>query len=154
MAKKSFLLANALHSSSHLRGSVAAGIGALPKSERSLIAQDQRSRVGDSLDLDEASRAEHPNSNRWDYLLSLADCSQIIGLEPHSARDDEIGTVIAKKRQALQYLQQHLPSNRAVRRWYWVSPGPVRFAITEKAIRRLSQAGITFAGRLVRDFGS
>ncbi len=112
-----------------------------------LIADSQHTRVGDSLDLDAASRDEHPNDHRWDYLLSVPDAGRIVGVEPHTARDQEIRVVIAKRQAAVAYLANHLRSGQRVDAWFWVTRGKVGFGVMERARRRLDEAGIAFAGR-------
>jgi hypothetical protein len=144
-------LRTALRDGCRLRPSVRNGLGALVQAEIRLIAVDQRPRVEDSLDLDEATREEHPNDHRWDYLLSIRGTHDLVGVEPHSPRDAEIRVVIAKKRNAVDYLRGHLAPNRRVDRWYWVSRGPVLFSATERARRLLDQHGIAFVGRMLRD---
>ena len=146
------LIAKALLPSSHLRNHVERGVGALPRAHAALIAQGQRRRVGDSLDLDSATRAELPEENRWDYLLSIPDSSCIVAMEPHSARDSEVYTVIAKKRAAAEYLRDHLPARHRVARWFWVASGAVGFSRMDKATRLLDQNGIAFVGRTLRSF--
>lgn len=143
------LLKNALAKSDPLQAGVRTRLRALTSSDRQLILSSQHKRVGDSLDLDKAGRADHPNKNRWDYLLSVPDASQIVGLEPHSARDSEVSVVIAKKNWAMGYLVSRLPMHK-VARWFWVTHGNVGFSRMDKSVRRLDQHGIKFSGRLLR----
>lgn len=145
-------LGNALIRQSHLRQSVKAGVQALLPRDIALILQTERVKVGDSLDLDTASRAEFPQSNRWDYLLSVPGIRQIIALEPHTARDSEVAVIIAKRSFAISYLQAHLQPRYRITAWYWVSSGPVNFSSMERLKRRLDQNGITFVGRQLRQF--
>lgn len=108
--------------------------------------------IGDSIDLDAATRDEFPEENRWDYVVSVPARSQLVGIEPHSARDDQISVVIAKKRHAAGYLRAHLQDGYRVARWLWLSRGPVGFGRMERARRLLDQNGIEFAGRMLRTF--
>jgi hypothetical protein len=147
------LIRTALIHDSKLVPRVRVGIGALGNADVQLIAETERPKIGDSIDLDEAMREDLPNANRWDYLLSIRTINQLVGVEPHSARDSEISVVIAKKRQAIEFLFDHLAPNRRVGRWFWVSHGSVRFGVMERAKRLLDQNGITFAGHLLRSFG-
>jgi hypothetical protein len=117
-----------------------------------LIATAARLDVGDSLNLDAAMRIDFPQANRWDYLLSVPGIKQIIGLEPHSARDSEISVVIAKKQQEIEYLRDHLPPNHRVAKWLWVSRGHTSFSKMESARRRLDQAGIVYEGQMINSF--
>jgi hypothetical protein len=108
--------------------------------------------VHDSLDLDAATSAEHPEANRWDYILSVRANDNLVGVEPHSARDDQVTTVIAKKQHSAQVLRDHLKAGSRVSAWIWVSSGRVKFSKMDPAIRRLDQNGIRFAGTIIRSF--
>ena len=146
-------LREALKQTSRLRNLVQDGMGAFASVDVKLIAEDQRSRVGDSLDLDAASRDEHPEANRWDYIISIPDVGEYVGIEPHKAKDSEIRAVIAKRKHASQYLRNHLRNGYRISRWFWVTHGAVSFSRMDRARRRLDQNGIAFAGRILRDFG-
>lgn len=145
-------LATAFVDASALRALVREGLGALKDGDIQLIALELRTSVRDSLDLDAAAREQHPNANRWDYLVALRDRHEIVGVEPHSARDDQISVVIAKKREAMNYLSIHFRAGVAVSRWYWITRGQVGFSKMDRARRSLDQNGITFRGRALRDF--
>jgi hypothetical protein len=100
-------------------------------------------------DLDEGLRPTHGQENRWDYLLGHAPSTAVIGLEPHSAKEDEVSKVIAKCAAARDQLRSHLKANARVAAWLWVASGKVHFADTERARRRLDQHGIQFVGTRV-----
>ncbi|HXH93969.1 MAG TPA: hypothetical protein VNN25_20485, partial [Thermoanaerobaculia bacterium] len=108
-----------------------------------------RSDFEDSLDLDEAMRLGREGQNRWDYLLSHAPSDEVVAVEPHSAKQDEISTVIKKRSAAREHLRPHLRDGVNISRWLWVASGRVHFADTEKARRRLDQHGIEFVGQRV-----
>ncbi len=122
-----------------------------PKDTR-LIADRERTKVGDSLNLDEATKEAFPNANRWDYLMSVSHMGQIVGVEPHSAKDDEVSVVIRKKKQAIEFLRDHLPPQHRVAKWFWVSHGSVSFSRMDKVMRQLDQHGIAFHGHQLRSF--
>jgi len=147
--KKNTPVRLALRDDSALHKGVRDRTGAVKTTHRSHLAENVRESFGDSLDLDAALQQDHPNENRWDYLLGHTPSGQVVGVEPHSAREDEITTVINKRRAALQQLVAHLKPRARVSRWIWVASGKVRFADTEKVRRRLDQNGITFAGARV-----
>jgi hypothetical protein len=151
--KYPLLLTTALKSGSSLQPEIRPGLDALIKADRQLVAESERPKVGDSLDLDAATVQEFPNDHRWDYLLSVPAASRIIGVEPHSAKDSEIRVVIAKKSAAVVYLRDHLVSPHRIAAWYWVCQGAVGFSRMERARRILDQAGIEFAGRALRKLG-
>jgi hypothetical protein len=146
-------LNSALNETSRLLDLVHEGLAAFARVDVKLIAEDQRIRIGDSLDLDAATKQEHPQANRWDYIVSIPDLKEFIGIEPHSAKDSEISIVIAKKKHATEYLRSHLRNGCRITRWFWVSHGTVSFSKTDKARRRLDQNGIAFAGRTLRTLG-
>ncbi len=138
-----------LESSSALQDEVMNGIGAVATADRHCLDEGIRTSFADSLDLDKALREGHECENRWDYLLGHRSSSAVIGLEPHSARGDEISNVIKKRAAARQQLSAHLKPGGRVTAWLWVASGRVQFADTEKARRRLDQHGIRFVGRKV-----
>jgi hypothetical protein len=110
------------------------------------VVAEIRSAFADSLDLDNALLAGLEQQHRWDYLLGHTNTRKVIGLEPHSAKSDQISTVISKKNAALTQLRPHLQDGARVSAWLWVASGKVHFADTENARRRLDQNGIQFVG--------
>lgn len=140
---------NALQQSSALQSAIKPGIGAVAAAHRVHLDAPIRRSFEDSLDLDLALQEGHEQENRWDYLLGHAPSAKVIALEPHSAREDAISTVIRKRKAAKQQLTDHWRPGMPISIWLWVASGPVRFADTEKARRRLDQEGIQFVGRQV-----
>lgn len=125
------------------------GLGAVASSHRNFIDEAIRSAFADSLDADEGLRAGHDQENRWDYLLGHTASQALIGVEPHSAKEDEITTVIKKRSAAIDQLRAHVHNGVKIARWLWVASGKVHFANTEKARLRLDQNGIEFVGTRV-----
>lgn len=140
----------ALQPRSALRSQVRDGTAAVAGQDADYLAKEVRPQFADSLALDEALQKGHEQENRWDYLLGHAATSALVGVEPHSAKTDQISTVIAKKRAAQVQLRPHLQPGKNVRLWLWVSSGRVDFSPFDKAIRRLAEEGIEFAGRQVQ----
>lgn len=145
-------LKDVLVTESTLRSWVHAGTGALLSEHKKTIAEPERQRVGDSLDLDEATKAEFPQANRWDYILSLPDVSKLVGVEPHSSTDSDISVVIKKRKHAVTYLAGHLPPGKRISNWFWVTSA-VKFSKMEKARKILDQNGITFCGKFIKSLG-
>jgi len=139
----------ALLRASALQSAIQDDMGAVISAHRCHFEEETRSTFADSLDLDAALLQGHEQENRWDYLLGHAPSGQVIGVEPHSARQDEISTVIAKRSAALEHLRAHLSKGERVSKWLWVASGKVHFADTEKAKLRLDQNGIEFVGKAV-----
>lgn len=144
-SKASTPVRNALNPKSSLLSHVRDGLGAVEKGHHGYIDESLRPTFADSLNLDEAMRVGHEQENRWDYLLGH-DQAVVIALEPHSAKDDEVSTVIAKRKAAREQLQPHLKPSAQIAAWFWVASGKVHFADTEKSRRRLDENGIQFVG--------
>lgn len=140
----------ALKAESFLRSSVKDGLGAIENSHRDYFDVSIRTSFADSLDVDSGLKAGHEQENRWDYLLGHAPTGNIIGVEPHSAKEDEVSTVIRKLRSARDQLHDHLRDGVKVSRWIWVASGGIQFLQVGKTRFELAQAGIHFAGRRVK----
>lgn len=138
-----------LHEKSSLVGKVENGIAAVGAQHRERIDLAIRSKFVDSIDLDAALKAEYPTDNRWDYLLGHGPSAKIVAVEPHSAKHDEISTVIAKRKAADTQLRNHLRDGVQISCWLWVSSGDVQFAGIEKVRFRLAQEGIQFVGKRI-----
>jgi hypothetical protein len=140
----------ALTDESTLRPLVKDGLGAVQNAHKAYFVEEVRAEFADSIDIDEALREGRERDNRWDYLLGHSASGTVVAVEPHSARDDEVSTVIAKRTAARDQLKDHLRPGAAVARWLWVASGKVCFANTEKTRLRLDQSGIEFVGKQVQ----
>jgi hypothetical protein len=136
----------ALREDSTLLPSVVNGLGALNNAHRDYFDHSIRNAFADSLDLDAAVRVGHEQENRWDYLLGHTPSGGIVAVEPHSAKQDEVTTVINKRTAAREQLKDHLRDGVRITRWLWVASGKVHFANTENVRLRLDQNGIEFVG--------
>ena len=142
-------VANGLDAGSSLQDSVCDGIQAVRNADRDSMDTNIRTDFVDSLDLDTALQEQFPDKPRWDYLLGHSPSAMLIGLEPHSARQDQITKVIKKKEAAEEQLRGHLKQGARIADWLWVASGNVHFPPTGKAKLRLDQKGIRFVGRRV-----
>lgn len=142
-------LRRALRDESVLQAAVADGLGAVARAHKPYFLAAVRPDFADSIDLDSALKSAHPEQNRWDYLLGHAPSAQLIAVEPHTAGQDQITTIIAKRAAAREQLRDHLREGEQVHGWLWVASGKVQFADTEKARRLLDQNGIQFVGTRV-----
>lgn len=125
------------------------GLGALSKAHRGLLADELKSDFADSLDLDAALEAKHPQENRWDYLVGHGPTKNVIAIESHTATDKQVSVVIEKRSAARRQLRDHLRDGAQPSAWIWVTEGKGGFAQSERTTRLLDQAGITFASRKV-----
>ena len=142
-------LRQALRESSRLLPLVADGLGDVKSCDQGCFDDAIRSTFADSLDLDSAMKLQHSQDPRWDYLLGHAPSGELVAVEPHSAKHDEITTVIRKRTAAREQLQEHMRESARVTKWLWVASGKVHFADTEKVRRLLDQSGIEFVGTRV-----
>lgn len=135
-----------LSAKSSLLNHVRDGLAALHKSHKPYVAAGLRESFADSLDLDAALAAAYPNDHRWDYLLGHAASGQVIGLEPHSAKTDQVSVVIRKRQAARQQLASHLRAGKGIAGWCWVASGETQFLALDKVRLQLAQNGILFIG--------
>lgn len=140
----------AFNEESSLHPLIKDGLGAVISSHRKYFDEGIRPSFADSLDVDRALRLGREQENRWDYLLGHEPSGRVIGVEPHSAENSEISTVIKKLASARRQLQGHLRDGKLVSRWLWVASGKVQFVPMERATLRLAQNGITFVGAKVK----
>lgn len=137
----------ALRQNSSLRPRVEDGLGAVKRQQdRERFASSVRAAFADSLELDEAMREDHQQDKRWDFLLGHRPSKEVIAVEIHGARSEDVTAVIGKRTEALKQLRDHLAPGSRVSRWLWVASGRVHFAPTGKDLKRLDQNGIEFIG--------
>lgn len=147
--KKSTPTRSALRPNSSLLPLVKDGLGALEAKHRALFDERIRASFADSLDIDEGLRKGRDNQNRWDYLLGQGSTGKIFAVEPHSAKSDEVDTVIRKRMAALEQLRPHLREGSRISKWIWVTEGKVHFPDTASIRLKLSMKGISFVGRAI-----
>jgi hypothetical protein len=141
---------SALTQTSALQGHVKDGLGAIAAAHHAHVEMELRPAFGDSLDIDAGLLSGRESEHRWDYLLGHGPTRMVIALEPHSAKQDQVSTVIRKKQAAMDQLRGHLRDGVKIARWFWVASGDVQFADTERERRRLDQHGIEFIGKVLR----
>ncbi|MCC7140996.1 MAG: hypothetical protein IT349_02745 [Candidatus Eisenbacteria bacterium] len=121
----------------------------MKSADKSHLDEEIRKDFADSLDIDDGLLEGHEQENRWDYLLGYSPTQAVVAVEPHSARTDEITTLIRKKAAAREQLRSHLQDGTRIAVWIWVASGDVQFADTEKAQRRLDEKGIILARKII-----
>lgn len=131
---------------SRLAEAIQPGLQAVPQADRRYIGESLRPAFLDSLNLDEATRPQHPGDSRWDYLLGHSESSQVVALEAHSASTSNVAEVVRKRAASREHLQAHFQDGETVAAWYWVASGRVDFAPHDKTINYLDQNGIQFVG--------
>lgn len=139
----------ALKEDSILQDSVQDGIAAVENAHKKYLSTEIRADFADSLEIDQNLRWGREQENRWDYLLGHAPSGEVVAVEPHSATQGEISTIIKKRTAARVQLREHLRDGARIAKWLWVASGKVHFAATEKAKLQLDQNGIEFVGTAV-----
>ncbi len=140
----------ALRSDSSLQGNVKDGLGAIKPAHRNYFEVKTRAAFADSVDIDEGLKKGREQENRWDYILGHNSSKILIAVEPHSADNHEIATVIKKRTSAINQLENHLLIGKRVTKWIWVASGKVRLLPFEKAKILLDQNGIEFVGGQIK----
>lgn len=107
----------ALWTDSALQPLVQDGLAALEKTHRELIDDKIKNLFADSLDLDESLRSDHPQENRWDYLIGYLRTKSIVAIESHTMNDKAVSVVIEKRKAALRQLAGHLRDGKSVAAW-------------------------------------
>ncbi len=138
----------ALRSASDLHREVQVGL-ALGSDGSGALHDGVREAFADSLNLEAAMKPAHPSDSQWDYVLGHAESGALVALEVHPATGAEVDKVIDKKRCAQRQLAPHLSPGKKVERWLWAASGKADFVPLDRAIRKLDESGIVFAGRLV-----
>ncbi len=136
----------ALRPESRLQVAVRDGLGAVESGHRDYLEEKIRTQFADSLELDAAMADAYPQDNRWDYLLGHAPSGCVIAVEPHSAKSDQVSTVIAKRTKAQAHLREHLRPGAKIAEWIWVASGRVDFSPFDRIKRQLDEKGIRFVG--------
>lgn len=140
----------ALRPESPLQERVCGGVQALERIDRRRLRLDPANHVLESLYLDEALARTHANEHRWDYLLSTRDgAAQLVGVEVHPARADQVDVVIRKKRAGEAAFREHAPG-ATVQAWYWVASGKTAITGMAGAVRRLALEQIELVGSTLR----
>ncbi|MCQ4347318.1 hypothetical protein NGA35_07735 [Pseudomonas stutzeri] len=148
--KASSPLKDVIEKESFLSPLVRPGMGAVEAGHHDYFDKDVRRAFGDSLDLDKAMQRGNEKESRWDYLLGHSPTGQVVAVEPHPVKQDEVSSVIKKKKSAIAQMRGHFVDGAKVSKWLWVASGKVCFASTEKAMRMLDQNGIEFVGSQVK----
>jgi hypothetical protein len=144
--KKNTPVRGLLKPNSTLQPLVKDGLAAVERKHLAYIDAPLRPFFADSLEVDENLRKGREKQNRWDYLLGHAGANKVFGLEPHSAKTDEVSTVIDKVKAAKVQLADHLKTGMTVANWFWVASGTVQFPDTGKTTLLLAQNGVRFVG--------
>ncbi|MEN2993653.1 MAG: hypothetical protein ABDH91_08910 [Bacteroidia bacterium] len=140
-----------------LRGCPKHGLEAIEKEHAKVIGVAKGASLKGSLYLDECLKAhpEHAQRARWDYIVSVIDIGKtkcLVCLEFHNIGAKEVSRLIDK----LMWLKEKLndwtnggaEQLRSWKRKYYVI-GPVYISRASKEHRRLANAGIEVASRVV-----
>ena len=104
------------------------GISALKKSDRQCVEVPDTKLLSGSVALDDATKAQHPKENRWDYAIEYD--GDAFFLEVHPGSTSEIECVIKKVQFVKEWLKANCPDflnlpnkGSGARCFYWISSG-------------------------------
>jgi hypothetical protein len=147
MAKKKNKFENAINLTKHLR--LVKGLKALEKDHSKKIIFLKEEQIF-SVFLDECLAKTDPNGSRWDYIIGYKD--EAIFVEVHSAKTDEVATVIKK----LNWLKLWLINDgievnkiKAKHCFHWLQSSKFDLIKNSKQYRLASQNGILPKPKLV-----
>lgn len=122
------------------------GLRALGSNSSKIRPKDSQKCEG-SVDIDSAVRDRYPNSSRWDYALGYDRKTHFV--EVHTAKTDEVSSVLKKLQWLKDFLIQDAPDlNKEPKAFHWVASGRVSILPNSHQARQLAKQGIKVIGQL------
>jgi hypothetical protein len=115
----------------------------------SKISVDHTSLIEGSVDIDTCTTNRYPNASRWDYVFSYNGKAYFV--EVHSAKTDEVSTVLRKLQWLKDWLRVHAPqinSLKASKPFYWIQSRDFAIPRTSPQYRKAITAGLKPIPRL------
>jgi hypothetical protein len=131
------------------------GLQALRAEDRRHIdAEDTRHLTG-SVYVDAALQKADPHGNRWDYAIGYQHANRaeevIYWVEPHTASDAQVKTVIKKAQWLLTWLKGAGKLLDAFEREIvWVSSGATSFTLSAPQNKQMALVGLQHRGSVLR----
>ena len=130
------------------------GLQALKRTHRSQVVCGDSRKLAGSVNLDDSLAESHVDDPRWDYGLAVsteAHRDNVFWLEVHPATPGDVKTVLQELNWLLEWLHATAPLLNALpRESVWVASGSVGIPANSPQRRRIAQAGIRFAGKVLR----
>ncbi|WP_008314814.1 hypothetical protein [Leptolyngbya sp. PCC 6406] len=137
---------SAVQSTPSLQAALKPGLRALGSNSSKIKSNDPGKCEG-SIDIDTTVRAQYPNSSRWDYALGYGGKTYFV--EVHSAKTDEVSSVLNKLQWLKDFLVRDVPElNKEPRSFHWIASGKVAILPSSSQARQLAQKGLRVAGQL------
>ena len=115
--------------------------------ERDKIQLTDATKCGGSLFIDECliNKKLFPNDHRWDYAIDYD--GEVFFFEVHSAKTDEVSTIIKKLEWLKQWLREHAPNINSLRAtsktpYYWVQSNGYHILKNSAQERLIQQKGL------------
>jgi hypothetical protein len=146
--------ADAVRDCGLLQAALQTGLQALRAADRSRVSVVHSRRIVGSIDIDAATRQQHPHDPRWDYAVGCQNSSNahfVHWIEVHPANSRHVDEVIQKQNWLRGWVSAHASKlHQLPAKYYWVASGRVALPPSSPQRRRLAQSGIHFAGAHLR----
>lgn len=137
---------SAIENTPVLKAAYQKGLQALG-SNRSKIKPGNSKQCEGSVDIDTTLVAAYPNDCRWDYALGYNGITYFV--EVHSAKTDEVKTVIKKLDWLKDFLIQEAPElNQEPKQFHWIASSGNHILPNSSQSRKLAQSGLKISKEL------
>lgn len=129
------------------------GKQAIPNAERSKVELSNPRNCGGSLFIDNCliSQGLYPNDNRWDYAIDYN--GEVYFIEVHTAKTDEVSTVLRKLKWLKKWLISSAPEIKALQAkktpYYWIQSNGYHISPNSRQEKLLNQNGLKPISKLV-----
>lgn len=127
------------------------GIGGIKTEHHKMIKlNDSHSAIG-SMDIDSACKESHPNSARWDYLITIHKINgeNLAFIEVHGATPKEVDTMIKKKKWLETWLNE-IGLIKFPKAFIWIASGKMAITPHSRYSKNLAKWGLTMPVRETR----
>ena len=121
------------------------GLQALKSEHTGKIKVSDTKKLTGSLDIDNATKALYPKSNRWDYVIEYNE--EVFFIEIHPASTKNVLEVLLKLSWLKTWLIEKAPlidklKSRKASPYYWIATGGIKILQGSKQAKQLAQSGL------------
>ncbi|MCT7988121.1 hypothetical protein [Laspinema olomoucense] len=137
---------SAIENTPALKAAYKKGLQALG-SNSSKIKPGNSKKCEGSVDIDTTLVASYPNDSRWDYALGYDGNTYFV--EVHSAKTDEVKTVLKKLAWLKDFLIQEAPElNQEPKQFHWIASSSNHILPQSSQSRQLANSGLKLSKEL------
>ena len=137
---------SAIENTPSLKAAYQKGLQALG-SNSSKIKPGNSKQCEGSVDIYTTLVAAYPNDSRWDYALGYNGITYFV--EVHSAKTDEVKTVIKKLEWLKEFLIQEAPElNQEPKQFHWIASSGNHILPNSSQSRQLTKSGLKLSKEL------